>query len=316
MTQTKSLVESSLLAGVAVVLFLASHFLPVVGIGFSLLCPAPLVILGMRHDLGKAVLGLFVASILIMLILGPVGSLFFFLGFGVLGVGLGFLARKLDSGVEIILYGILVSLGSKLLLMVIASKLTGVNPFSLDPSEMQQILDRVFAFYEQRGLGGDNLSAVKEQISMSVKLMPLIFPALLTVAAAVDCYLSYVVSRVILRRVRSAILPPLPSFSEWRFPKSVFWALLVSVILTIAGSRGTPWNIWIKTGTNLRLLVNVVFLLQGLSLAWWFLSRKKVHIFIKVALTGLVLFIPFMSQVALLLGIIDMWFDLRLRFRR
>jgi len=316
MTQTKSLVESSLLAGVAVVLFLASHFLPVVGIGFSLLCPAPLVVLGMRHDLKKATLGLLVASILIMLILGPVGSLFFFLGFGVLGVGLGYLARKMDSGVEIMLYGILISLGSKLLLMILASKLTGVNPFSLDPGEMQQIVDRVFIFYEERGLGGQNLSEIKEQLYNSLRMMPLIFPALLSVASAVDCYLSYVVSRVVLKRAGSPALPPLPSFSEWRFPRSIFWALLVSVLLSLMGARGEAWNIWLKIGTNIRLLVNMVFLLQGLSLAWWFLSLKKVHSLIKASVTVLILFIPFMSQVALLLGIIDMWFDLRRRIRR
>ncbi|MBN1334281.1 MAG: YybS family protein [Synergistales bacterium] len=316
MTQTKSLVESSLLAGVAVVLFLASYFLPVVGIGFSLLCPAPLVVLGMRHDLQKATLGLVVASILILLILGPVGALFFFLGFGVLGVGLGYLARKMDSGVEIILYGILISLGSKLLLMILASRLTGVNPFSLDPGEMQQIVDRIFLFYEEKGLGGQNLSEVREQLYNSLRMIPLIFPALLSVASAVDCYLSYVVSRVILKRVGSSTLPPLPSFSVWRFPRSIFWALLVSVLLTIIGARGGTWNIWLKIGTNLRLLVNMVFLLQGLSLAWWFLSLKKVHSLIRGSMIVLVLFIPFMSQVALLLGIIDMWFDLRHRIRR
>ncbi|NLB83864.1 MAG: DUF2232 domain-containing protein, partial [Synergistaceae bacterium] len=51
MSPTRSLVESALLSGLAVVLFLAAQFLPVVGVGFSLLAPAPLVILGLRHDL-------------------------------------------------------------------------------------------------------------------------------------------------------------------------------------------------------------------------------------------------------------------------
>jgi len=149
MTYTRSLVESSLLVGLAVILFLASHFLPVIGVAFSFLCPAPLVILGLRHDLGKSIVGLVAASILVMMILGPVGSIFFTLGFGFLGVGLGFLARKFEAAVDIMLYGILISLGSKLLLMVIASKLTGINPFSLEPAEIKTVIDRVFSSIHQ-----------------------------------------------------------------------------------------------------------------------------------------------------------------------
>ncbi len=313
MTYTRSLVESSLLVGLAVILFLASHFLPVIGVAFSFLCPAPLVILGLRHDLGKSIVGLVAASILVMMILGPVGAIFFTLGFGFLGVGLGFLARKFEAAVDIMLYGILISLGSKLLLMVIASKLTGINPFSLEPAEIKTVIDRVFSFYSSSGMSGSNLGEVKEQLTQTLELIPLIFPAILTMASAVDCYLSYAVSRIVLKRTSSIVLPALPAFTNWRFPKSIFWALIVSIVLTMAGMSGEEWNIWIKTGTNLRLLVNVLFLFQGMSLCWFFMTRKSLNIIVKVIIISLILFIPIISQVIILLGIIDMWFDLRSR---
>lgn len=62
--------ESSLLVGLAVVLFLAAQFLPVVGIVFSFLCPAPLVVMGLRHDIKKALLGVAVATGLITIFMG------------------------------------------------------------------------------------------------------------------------------------------------------------------------------------------------------------------------------------------------------
>jgi len=315
-TPTRSLVESSLLVGLAVVLFLAAQFLPVVGIGFSFLCPAPLVVMGLRHDFKKALLGVAVATGLVMIFMGPLGALFFLLGFGVLGVGLGQLAKRLHRGVEILLYGILLSLGSKLLLMVIASKVMGVNPFSVDPVEIERMLNKVFAFYAGKGLSQETIESMKQQMMMTLKIIPLVFPALLTLAASVDCYLSYVISGAVIRRIGSGTLPPLPSFSNWRFPKSIFWALLVSILFSMLGMQQGEASLMFRMGMNLKLLINILFLLQGLSVIWYYFSLKGLGSFVRWVAVILVLFVPFLSTIALILGVSDMWFDFRSRIRR
>ncbi|ADE57536.1 MULTISPECIES: YybS family protein [Aminobacterium] len=316
MTPTRSLVESSLLVGLAVVLFLAAQFLPVVGIVFSFLCPAPLVVMGLRHDIKKALLGVAVATGLITIFMGPIGALFFILGFGVLGVGLGILAKRFTRGVEIILYGILLSLGSKLLLMVIASKVMGVNPFSIDPVEVETMFNKIFAFYAGKGLSPETIESMKQQVMMSLKIIPLVFPALLTLAASVDCYLSYVISSAVIRRVGSGVLPPLPPFSNWRFPKSIFWALLVSMVFSMVGMQQGQTSLLFRMGMNLKLLVNIIFLLQGLSVIWYYLSLKGIGAVVKWIALLLIVFIPFLSNVSLILGVADMWFDFRSRIRR
>ena len=319
MTSTRSLVESALLAGFAVVLFLAAHFLPLIGVAFSLLAPAPLVILGLRHDLKKASLGLGVSTLLVASLLGPLSALFFVLGFGVLGVGLGFLAKRCEKGVEVLLYGILLSLGSKLLLMVIAGKVTGINPFQLDGAEMQSMIDKIFQFYESTGMSKESLAAVRDQFAESIRLLPVIFPTILTMASARDCYLRYTISSFVLKRVGGTPLPQLPPFSGWRFPKSVFGALVVSVLLTLFGSRSGEWNFALKAGTNLRLLVNFLFLFQGLSLIWYFFSERArvpfARVFRTVAIIIVVL-VPLFSTIAVMAGIGDMWLDFRKRFGR
>ncbi len=317
MTSTRSLVESALLAGLAVVLFMAAHFLPIVGAAFSLLAPAPLVVLGLRHDLRKATLGLGVSTLLVAAFLGPVSSLFFLLGFGVLGVGLGFLARRFTRGVEILMYGILVSLASKLVLMVVAGKITGINPFQIEGAEMQQMVDKVFQFYETTGMSGESLSAVKEQFAESIRLLPVIFPAILSMAAALDCFLSYVISSFVLKRAGGSPLPALPPFSRWRFPKSVFTAFVVSILLTFIGSTGGKWEFALKAGVNLRLLVNFLFLFQGLSYVWYILTSKlsgPFGRFLRTIVIILTVMIPLLSNIAVMVGIGDMWLDLRSRF--
>lgn len=321
MTQTRSLVESSLLAGLAVILFLAAQFLPFVGVAFSLLTPAPLVILGLRHDLKKASLGLGIATVITAVFLGPLSSLFFLLGFGVLGVGLGFLAKRLSTGVEVMLYGILLSLGSKLILMVIAAKVTGINPFALDSAEVQSMVDNIFRFYESAGMSPESLDGVKDQLSHALSVLPVIFPTILTLAAALDCYLSYMASAIVLKRIGGTPLPSLPPFSRWRFPKSIFGALLASVVLSFLGSSGVGWNIALPIGTNLQMLVNFLFLFQGLSLYWYFLgggenSRTKLGGFLRSLVIIVAVLIPVISTITVMMGIGDMWLDFRTRFRR
>jgi len=318
MTRTKALVESSLLVALAVVLFMASNTIPVLGIAFTFLCPAPLVVLGLRHSLKRAALGSIVATIIISIVLGLVGGTFFLFGFAILGVGLGALGRRRDNAVEIVLYGILVSLASKLILMVIVSRLTGVNPFSLETGDFEAVLERVMSIYSKTGLiPAESLSAMKKQFEATLKVLPQVFPALLSIASAIDCLLSYVVSRLILVRLGRGVLPPLPPFGEWRFPRNIFWALLASALLPLMGGSSAWGATLSKIGINLRLLVSLLFMIQGVSVVWALLGRTR---FSGKLARGLIIFVaalvPILSYFLIIVGLVDIWWDLRTRLWR
>jgi len=315
MDRTRALVESSLLVALSAVLFLAGHFLPLLGLVFSLVCPAPLVVLGLRHSLGRAVLGVAVATIISAAFTGALGALFFCFGFGFLGIALGALGKRFDRAVDIILYGILVSIGSKLLLMFIVIKLTAINPFGLEEAEIMSMVERISSIYSSLGMSKESLSLAKGQMQATLSLIPLIFPALLVMAATVDCFLSYIVSAAVLKRLGRETLPRLPEFSRWRFPKSIFWALIASMVLQLSGVYYPSMAFLQRTALNLRLLVTSLFFFQGLAVGWFFMQSKGLGRFLKIALTVVIFVVPFFAQIILILGIIDVWFDLRSRFR-
>ncbi|HOO64337.1 MAG TPA: DUF2232 domain-containing protein, partial [Synergistaceae bacterium] len=111
-------------------------------------------------------------------------------------------------------------------------------------------------------------------------------------------------------------LPPLPRFEAWRFPKSLFWALLVSAVLTLfGGSPSGALSVPLKIGVNLRILVSMLFFLQGSAVVLAFLQAKKIGAW-RWGVFVLFLLVPLLSQLALILGIIDMWFDIRSRIGR
>ena len=76
-----------------------------------------------------------------------------------------------------------------------------------------------------------------------------------------------------------------------------------------------------RIGTNVRMLVNFLFLFQGLSLYWYYLGggdsphRGPGRFFRTVAIIVAVL-VPMLSTATVMVGIADMWLDFRTRFRR
>lgn len=72
-----------------------------------------------------------------------------------------------------------------------------------------------------------------------------------------------------------------------------------------------------KVGINLRLLVSLLFMIQGMSVAWCLLGKTRVSG--KVA-RGLIIFVsilvPVLSYMLIIVGLVDIWWDLRTRLWR
>jgi len=91
---TKSIVEGAFLSAITALLFLASLYIPLLGTLISFLCPLPIIILCLRHNLKVATLALFISFFLITLVAGPFQGLIAVLGFGILGITLGIVIKK------------------------------------------------------------------------------------------------------------------------------------------------------------------------------------------------------------------------------
>ena len=94
---TKSIVEGAFLSAITALLFLASLYIPLLGTLISFLCPLPLIILCLRHDIKIALLALFVSFIMVTLLAGPFQGLIAVFGFGLLGIALGVTIKKAVS---------------------------------------------------------------------------------------------------------------------------------------------------------------------------------------------------------------------------
>jgi uncharacterized protein YybS (DUF2232 family) len=306
MTQTRSLAESALLTGLSVLLYIGSN-IPLVGMLLIFLSPVPLVILEMRHDLRRGFLALLAGSLLVAAIEGPVQALSYALGFAVLGLALGRIIELKRSAVEILAVGSAVSLVCKLALAVIMFYVTGLNPMNLDMSGMERAMDMML----KMPVGLEQAAAMKHQMETMMKVMPLIIPAVFILVSVIDTALCYWISGKVVRRLSHFDLPKLPPFNMWRFHPSVLWAFLAALICLVVGARDPRFAFLTRAGLNLQVLTQFIFVLQGMSLAAWFMDRAGWGRGVRNFVLALVFVIPIFSTIANYTGIFDMCWNLR-----
>ena len=137
-------------------------------------------------------------------------------------------------------------------------------------------------------------------------------PAILVMVDVLDSYLNYTVARFVLSRL-GIRLEALPPFAEWRAPGNLMIGFLLLMALSIAGGYLGLGNIDVVAG-NILLLFQIVFLAQGISVAYFFLMRRGINKVFAIILIVLILFNQPLALVAVLTGLLDTLFDFRRRF--
>lgn len=295
MRSVRPTVEGAFLSALTVVLYLASIYIPVLGILVSFLCPLPVMFLVIRWGVRVGFLASVVASILVFGFAGLMQAVTCLVGFSLLGIAMGITIRRGYALFEILALNTGVSLLSKLALIGIAFAVAGKNPLTENIRLFEEVLKRTpWISHNSPGVEG------------FVELVRLTLPALLIVASFLDTACNFFLGQWIGRRFGIAF-PSVPPFSEWRLPKSVFWAFALGWVCILFGGS----TVLGKIGLNLQIVTQLLFLFQGLSLVYYFLGKRIHSKAIRVSILIFLLFQPLLSSLLSLLGMFDILFDFR-----
>ena len=110
-------------------------------------------------------------------------------------------------------------------------------------------------------------------------------------------------------------MPELPPFASWRFPKNIFWALLAALILDMASKAMPDDPLYKMLSMNMMEVLRGVFLIEGLSLAWHFMTAYRVNRAVRCLAVCFGLFFAPVSYVFSMVGVFDIWYDLRKRIK-
>lgn len=175
----------------------------------------------------------------------------------------------------------------------------------------QQAVER----YREIGLTGGALEAMAAQLDRSTELLVAAAERFLPAAVFVWCAVLVCLTILLARRVREAVgrpLPPRAPFAFFAMPEEAVW-LLVLALSAVAVQRDPIATI----GANLGVCLGIGYALQGLAILrfWWVAKRVWRPGMYWVSLLFVLVFAPpLLAAAATLLGVADVWLELRRRW--
>jgi Predicted membrane protein len=289
-------------------MFVIAVFLPVLALPLMLLFPLPFAILSLERGMSAAlasggVVALFIAGALA----APLQAIAFFLLFCLAGSLLGLALRRAESGGDVLLAGVMASVCCKLCVIFLIAYLTGVNLLSPDAATMERSID-IFASY---GLFSD-AAIPREEMVRAVEHEIFLMPHKILLLCAVEVLLCSLAASRIHGKRTGEILFALPPLGLWRFPKNILIALLLGIFLELIATHNEGMEVVLQAGENLGAVIRSLFVLQGLSVTWYFMEIRAWPRFAGIAVL-LSAVLPFFGDIFSIVGVLDIGFDLRKR---
>ncbi|ADL08963.1 YybS family protein [Thermosediminibacter oceani] len=306
---TKAVVEGALLSAITIILSLFSMYVPALGIFLDLVLPVPVIILGMRQGLRITVLSVLVTGLVTAMFSGPLKALAVMLGFGLIGIGMGWALRKNYPPFRVFGVGAVASLASNVALFLISLMIMGINPFLQEIAAYKEGLSAAADLYNRMGVDPETVKTVVGMYEKMLDLMPLLIPAILVLASITSAFLSYQISRVVLRRLGYKI-EDFPPFWQWRLPVFTVFLLLLGQLAVLLEAYW-PVGILKQLGLNLQMIFTFAFFVQGLSILSFYLGRYNVAKPVRALIVLFVFTNPFFAQLIFLAGMVDTVFNFR-----
>ena len=239
-------------------------------------------------------------------------SLMFLMVAGLPALVMGTLIKKDTEAGHTIVLSTAFLLGCLVLLIVILEQVGQLN-FSL---EIQRIirdsLDKAYQFYKNRGIGTEELALIKRNSWRLLRLLDLIWPALLVISVWSFVYLDYIISGKMLRRFGFS-LKSLPVLQQWHCPEWLVWGFIIPSGLLVGDKvfKLSQFH-WEYLGiVNILVLSGFLYFIQGLGIASFYLHKAKAGKLPQVLFYLLVALNRDLWIILMFFGLLDVWVDWR-----
>lgn len=297
--------EVVLAALLAVGLFASGGLVPILGVGLSLLCPLPLVVLGLRHGplhLGAALL------VVALTVAGPLSSwqsLGFILEFGLPAILLAEgLRRGLRPELLVTAVAAALTLGGVVVLALQAGEWS--HPFSAVGRHVEMLVTDLEALTARIATPGDGGTPLAVPIPRLRAFLLVAFPGLFFAGSVLTAAGYILLLRGMTRRWPAQLGGLALGPYRWELPEPLVWAFIGSGLLYLTG---VPWLM--PLGLNGLILLIALYFLQGLSIAAFLYQRFQLPRFLVTLSVLLLVFQPFLALVVAGLGLFDVWFAFR-----
>lgn len=304
--QTRALVFGAFMAALTVLFNAATYVVPVT---FHL--PLPVALATLRHGWRNGLLTAAVAAVLTFLFFGWPQVILLATAGLLPGLVLGATIRQGLRPSLAGLYTTLAALAGMLAGYAVGLLFLGEPPLEKLMAQMNQVLLEAFDKWAAYMPTPEQAEQFRQQGKLMAELLPNMIPLMFAFGAASAGLISYNLAVWMFPRLGHRV-EPLPRFALWSLPRWVIWVypllLLPAFVAQYQGITPPPWLT--KLNANVVLGVQFLFMLQGMSVASWWLQQRGWSV--RAANWTGILAGYFLATITVFIGL----FDLALDFRR
>ena len=285
------------------VLYLTGIFSPILAAPATLLISFPTAYLAFQYGAIFALSSVFFSSAVIVFTLSGVWGLLYFTLFGMTGTIIGLMTKAKLEGGNLLIASTTVEFFGKLGGVLLIHQFYGVNLLSPDAAEIRK---SVIAY------GTSHLT--EETAYMIIDSVILLVPYLIILFSALEALSCLVLLSYINKKRTGETAFCLPPFTSWRFPKSILLTLVVGFICEKASSIvGGNSYLLKQIGANLGELSKTIFILQGLSCAYFFMEKHGIPKPMRIIVVVMTSLVSFLGDIFAIVGVADLGFNFRER---
>jgi uncharacterized protein YybS (DUF2232 family) len=294
--------------GTAMVLLLASVWIPIAGPFFSLLTPLPFLYYSAKLGVSQAV-KLTCVSILVTGLIAAITRqsqlIFLCFEFSVLGLILSeIFRRKMSIGTSVLL-GTCLLLLMGLLVLAVAGLRKNLGPLEMVYAYLLESLEETARLYTQVGADPEKAGAFQETLKALKEVVALIYPSLMIVGSAFVVWLNVIMSRPLFIK-RNLEVPDFGALDRWKSPELMVWGLIAagfSLFLSFSPLR--------LVAVNALVIILAIYFFHGLSVLLFYLNKYRVPPWMRVGVYALIVLQQILVVGVTMAGLFDQWIDLR-----
>ncbi|MHB8792836.1 MAG: DUF2232 domain-containing protein [Thermoleophilia bacterium] len=296
-------------------------FVPLFSIVAIPAMPIPAAFITSRHGIGSGLMVSLLTGVVCMALTAPLvgfsAGLLIFLLAAIAGLGGGLALRKGVTQFRLFISTAAVFFAALLLWLAALLLLSGQGPVSAIESLMVATAEPSRQIYQAMGMNEQDVDETISQAREFAMLLPYLAPALLLVVSIVFSGANLALGRRVFEKLRQ----PFPRdfvFRDFR----VHWVFAYAIIIGLMCELLSPYapeqyrSAVELTGANLFIISEVLFFIQGMAIANFFLWAYKVARVKRLAVYFCLVLLQVTLSLTSWMGLFDTWLDYRRRFIR
>lgn len=179
------------------------------------------------------------------------------------------------------------------------------HPYTLLISSLSQGMDEAIAYYKANSSVPAETLFLLEQTFAQMKIwIPKVMPGILTCITLSITWFTMAIGNRMLHKKNGT--GPWPEYRYWALPERLVWILIFAAIFVIL-----PMEPGRTIGLNVLMVSTLLYCFQGIAIMLFYFSKWSVPLFLRTLIYVLLFFQTFGVILLGILGMLDVWTDLR-----